>query len=422
MKDLPKQFHRYFILVTVLALVLWASVVLRTEWTTALAGHLLFFAVLGVISESLPVAMPKGGYVTVSYAVFYAAVILFPAGVVLSAVAAGGLFVFRPGTPLFKRLFNAAQFVLSIAAARAVLVLSGSVNFQWSLASVFPYLMVALTYLLVNVSLASVALGLMQGKRPFALWASGIRWTTPNLLALAPLGLLMALVYNNNGPLGLLLLFIPLLLSRHSFQLYVEMRQNYLSTVEALVQALEAKDSYTSGHSERVAQLAVAMAEEMGMPGEKVEFIKYVGVLHDIGKIGVSEGILNKTGKLLEAEWEVIRNHPVTGENIIKNIKFLFDIGAVVRHHHERYDGKGYPDGLRGEEIPLEARIIAVADTYDAMTSDRSYRKGMQKHEALQELQNVAGTQLDPYLVKDFLRVLNRESFEGAGGEVEHAD
>ncbi|MDI6813149.1 MAG: HD-GYP domain-containing protein [Desulfitobacteriaceae bacterium] len=243
-----------------------------------------------------------------------------------------------------------------------------------------------------------------------------MRWSVPNFLALIPLGILMALIYKNFGPFWLVLLLIPLLLSRHSFQLYVDMRQNYLETIKALVQALEAKDSYTSGHSERVADLAVAMAEELGMVEDKQEFVKYAGILHDVGKIGVDEGILNKKVPLLDSEWAAIREHPVIGENIIKKINFLFDISTVVRHHHERYDGLGYPDGLIGGEIPLEARIIAIADTYDAMTSDRSYRKGKTPREAVQELRRVAGTQLDPELVNVFLKIL-----EGQPSQIESA-
>ncbi|KJR48445.1 HD-GYP domain [Desulfosporosinus sp. I2] len=190
------------------------------------------------------------------------------------------------------------------------------------------------------------------------------------------------------------------------------MRENYLSTVEALVQALEAKDTYTSGHSERVGKLAVAIAEGLEMSDDKIQSLKYAAVLHDVGKIGVSENILNKEGKLLDSEWEIIRSHPVMGQTIIKSIKFLFDIGQVVRHHHERIDGNGYPDGIKGIEIPLESRIIAVADTYDAITSDRSYRKGSTHDEAIAELKRVADTQLDPEIVEIFCKVVTNEMIE----------
>lgn len=419
MQAVPRQFRGFFTLITVVALPVLVLAIWHTHWSVSQVVNLLVFGTLAVLSESLPVPLPKGGYVTVSYSIFVATLISFPMGVGLCVGAAGALFVIGKAAkdqPLYKRIFNAGQFVLSLAIAKAVLIFGGQLNFRSALFPTILYILGALTFVVVNITIVALALSVLVGKSPWKLWTGNMRWALPNFLALAPLGLLMAMIYKNFGPFWLVLLLIPLLLSRHSFQLFVDMRQNYLQTVEALVQALEAKDSYTSGHSGRVAQLAVAMAEELGMPDEKLELIKYAGILHDIGKIGVDERILNKTGSLLDLEWEAIRNHPVVGENIIKKINFLYDISPAVRHHHERFDGQGYPDGLQGEEIPLEARIIAVADTYDAITSNRSYRQGRTQGEALKELQRVAGTQLDPEMVKVFLKVI--EVQEKAVGSV----
>lgn len=226
-----------------------------------------------------------------------------------------------------------------------------------------------------------------------------------NFAALAPLGLLMSMIFFSAGIFGLLLFAIPLLLARHSFQRYIDMRDNYFKTIQALVRAIEAKDTYTEGHSTRVAEYSVAIAEELGLKDDLVEGIRYTAILHDVGKIGISEAILNKQGKLEDSEWEAVRNHPVIGEKIVKDIDFLYDIHLGVRHHHERYDGKGYPDGLKGEEIPLVARVIAVADSFDAMTSDRTYRRGKNVSEALAELRRVAGTQLDQTAVEAFIKV-----------------
>ncbi len=408
MKNLPKQFQQFLLLLTASALVALLDTAYHTQWSMGMAFQILVFGTLAVASESLPVSLPKGGYVTVGYATFFAAVILFSPAVALIVGALAGMLVFGKVAheqPLFKRLFNASQYVLSIAAARLVLALSGVTQFTFSWQTLLIYLLVAFSYMITNMTLVSIALGILQRKSPWAIWLSNIRWSIPNFFALSPLGLLLALIYRNYGPLGLALLTIPLLLSRHSFQRYMDMRENYLNTIEALVQAIEAKDCYTRGHSDRVSKLAVAMAEELRLAEDRVESVKYAAILHDVGKIGVSESILNKEEKLLEPEWDIIRNHPIIGQNIVKSIRFLYDIGSGVRHHHERYDGHGYPDGLKGEDIPLDARIIAVADCYDAMTSDRSYRSGRKTIEALEELRRVAGTQLDPGLVEIFCKV-----------------
>jgi len=415
MKSLPYKFKILFMLITISATIVLGWNIFLTNWNINLIVHLLIFGLLAIASESLPVSLPKGGFVTVSYPIFLSALILFPLGVTLTATTLSGLIIFGKaglGQPLYKRVFNASQYVLSLAAGYGIISLFEPFSFQFDWKSLMLYLMAASAFMVLNITIVSIALGMMFAKSPWSIWASNIRWALPNFMALVPLGFLLALIYNNYGPLGLLLLFIPLLVSRHAFQLYIDMRENYLNTVEALVQALEAKDNYTSGHSARVGKLAVAIAEGLQMSEDKVESLKYAAVLHDVGKIGVSEIILTKEGALLESEWEAIRSHPVMGQTIIKGIKFLFDIGDVVRHHHERYDGQGYPDGIKGEEIPLESRIIAVADTYDAITSDRSYRKGRTHDQAIEEINKVAGSQLDPKLVEVFCKVVTRELTE----------
>jgi len=180
--------------------------------------------------------------------------------------------------------------------------------------------------------------------------------------------------------------------------------------VQSLIRILEAKDVYTRGHSERVSEYAEKTALKMQLPAQKVELLKKVAQLHDIGKLVIYEGILNKQDKLTEEEWKIIRGHPVTGEEILKPLFLDDEMLAAVRSHHERYDGRGYPDKISGENTSVFTQIISVADTYDAMTSARAYRSALSKEEATRELKNNCGTQFNPQVVEAFLNVLQEEA------------
>ncbi|MDT3705106.1 MAG: HD domain-containing protein [Thermincola sp.] len=184
----------------------------------------------------------------------------------------------------------------------------------------------------------------------------------------------------------------------------------YLRTITALTSAIDAKDVYTQNHSRRVADFSVALARDLQLAAEDVENIRYGATLHDIGKIGVEERILNKNGKLAMEEFKVIKAHPDIGAKILEPIDFLTKGIDIVRHHHERYDGKGYPEGLKGEAIPFGARIAGIADAWDAMTSHRSYRSALTYEEALAEIRRGAGSQFDPNLAKSFINLVEKDN------------
>ena len=181
-----------------------------------------------------------------------------------------------------------------------------------------------------------------------------------------------------------------------------------LETLSSLAQVIDAKDHYTNGHSFRVAAYAKGIAEELGLSYQECEQIYFAGLIHDVGKIGIKEGILTKPGKLTPEEYKLIQAHSSLGGDILRGIKEFPIFEKVARNHHERYDGTGYPDKLKGEEISLEARIVTIADTFDAMTSDRSYRKALTDEYALNELQRYKGTQFDPNLVDIFVKLYHR--------------
>ncbi len=183
-----------------------------------------------------------------------------------------------------------------------------------------------------------------------------------------------------------------------------QLEKSYFDTVGALAMALEAKDRYTHGHSQRVTSMCMIVADVMGFSNQEMDQIMFAGMLHDVGKIGIPEAILLKPARLTPEEFERIREHPVVGERMVSHISFLANAARIIRHHHERWDGKGYPDGLRGDSIELPARIMAIADSYDAMTTDRSYRRKMPVHQVMDELMKGRGTQFDPECLDLFIK------------------
>lgn len=177
-----------------------------------------------------------------------------------------------------------------------------------------------------------------------------------------------------------------------------------------LAKTIELKDGYTEGHCERLAEIALAIVKQLGLTEERLEQLRYGALLHDVGKLRIADDILGKPGRLTPLEWAEMRKHPTIGKEIVEKIDSLGSVERIVEEHHERVDGKGYPKGLKGDEILLEARILAVVDAYDAMRSDRPYRQALSKEEAIRELRENAGSQFDPLVVKVFLEILDEGS------------
>jgi putative nucleotidyltransferase with HDIG domain len=189
-------------------------------------------------------------------------------------------------------------------------------------------------------------------------------------------------------------------------RLYDDLRGLFYNTVETLVRTIQAKDQYTAGHSTRVSRYALMIAERLGLSTKDKHHLYLAAMLHDIGKIGVPDDLLNRPGRLSDEEMERVRNHVQVGASMIEMLGEMHPIVPLIRHHHECYDGSGYPDGLKGEQIPLISRIIAVADMYDAMTSDRPYRKRRNHQMAVDEIISTSGTKIDPNVANVFLEVL----------------
>ncbi|WP_078965667.1 HD-GYP domain-containing protein [Streptomyces aureocirculatus] len=354
------------------------------------------------------------------------------AGVFLLPPAAAGL-VAVPGALCarverrprgLRRLWRATQPVLAAwAAGHAYAALDGPAAAS---APDFPYVFLPASAAVLAFALVLTALDggiLLTAERVPArtAWRGLLPRSFPPVAVHGLAGLMMAVLWSSPyGPPAALLVLLPMGVSCWVFAQYHRERSAHRATIRALVQAVDLKDRYTRGHSERVGRASVLIARELGMADDRVELLRFAGILHDVGKLGVPTRLLRKEGPLTAEERRVIELHPEYGHEMVRGIGFLGEARAAVLHHHERIDGSGYPYGLSGAQIPEAARVVAVADAFDAMTSTRSYRRARPVPAALAELERCAGAQFDATMVGALVRALERHGWDSevtAGGE-----
>lgn len=269
-------------------------------------------------------------------------------------------------------------------------------------------------YFLVNLGAVFLLAWRVKGVPPRELWRRNFAPYGVTYLLVSPVAYLMVRLYETPlvgpwGGFGVVLVLLPLVYLRHMWLLKRRLEEASKRMLQGMVRSLEAKDAYTALHSERVAAIAKDLARQLGLSEAQQEAIYLGSLLHDIGKVGVPEGVLGKAGKLSAAEWSIMETHPEVGSRIVAPmLPYLGPVDDIIRYHHERYDGKGYPYGLRGEEIPLPARIVAVADAYEAMTSHRPYRKAFPVEVAVENIRKGAGEQFDPRVVEAFLQAVGK--------------
>jgi hypothetical protein len=365
------------------------------------------------VGDSVPVS--AGSFFPVLLA---AAFLLPPAAAALVAVPGAllGRVDQRPAGA--RRIWRAARLALATwGAGQAYLLLDGARVLQ---AADFPYALLpaaggALGFCLVLTALDGGILATAERLPVRSAWRGLL------LRSLAPhcvhglAGLMMAVLWRSPyGPLSAFFVLLPMYISCWIFAQYHRERAAHQATIRALVQAVDIKDQYTRGHSERVGRASVLIARELSMEEGRLEVLRFAGTLHDVGKLGVPTRVLRKDGPLTPQERRVIELHPEYGHEMVRGIGFLGEARAAILHHHERLDGTGYPYGLVGRQIPEFARVVAVADAFDAMTSTRSYRRARPVEEALEELKRCAGTQFDPRMVRALERALERHRWEAA--------
>lgn len=383
---------------------------------------LVVFSLLSAVAETFLIPLPKIGAISVSFALAFSAILLTNPLTTAIITAAGVAFrcpyvdgrgrVHILNNPPYKTIFNISQYIInSSIAAMTYVAVDKMIDVGFVFYNPVAGTAALLIYILSNTLFMSELMSILLKEKFSSIWKSSFFGMLVNIVMVSLLGIVLAFSYNSYGTGGILLFFIPLLFARYTFKLYIDMRKNYFDTMNVLVRAIEASDPYTSGHSMRVSAYAEAIAKQLGLPQGKIDLIKSAALLHDIGKIGIDKKILNKDGKLEKDEFDTIKSHPEIGATIISDLSYLSNITEIIRHHHERNDGRGYPDGLDHDKIPLETSILTIADSFDAMTTNRPYRHSLSLDTALNEIKTNAGTQFNPDIVDDAIIALRTTFF-----------
>ncbi len=385
-----------------------------SQWEI-LAG-VAFWTFLALLTSALPVRMPRGILIAVSIAPIIAATYLGgPAvGGWVALVGTTEVRELRGRIPWYGTLANHAGIVLPAVSCGVVIeaISPQSASLEAGFAAL---LAGAAAYFALNLLLASALVSLRTGTGYRELLVGGLGEFGVSLAALAPLGWLMAAMYQLAGWWTTLLFGIPLATTRLAYQRFVEMREMFTQTIGALAEAVDKRDPFTSKHSQRVRAISVDIGRAMRVSAAELEALEWGGLLHDVGKIGVPDSVLLKQGKLTREERITMNAHPVLGAQIIGPVDRLAAELPVIRHHHEWYNGSGYPDRLMGDEIPKLARILHVADAFEAMTADRPYRKALSRELAIAELRKFAGVQFDPEIVDAFMKTTWAEDVADPG-------
>ncbi|HET7079893.1 MAG TPA: diguanylate cyclase [Chloroflexia bacterium] len=401
---------------------------------------LLLFALLAGLFEWLQINVYSDNTTSVSVAITFAAALVtgVPGVAVVSAVIALVHYLRRRPQP-YKTAFNWATHLL---AGAAVVLIMQSVPLPLQLENVLwlvvPTVLAALVQYAIESGLVAGAISLAGGLRFISTWRKQLQWLAAHYVVLGLMGLFLSTAYTSLGTLGVAVFTLPVLMMRYAQQQYVDRTKDSVQELTrmngelaranreivsasrsiqqlndelflTLSKILDVRDPYVGGHASQVSRYATAIAVELGLPRERVEQVRQAGFLHDIGKIAISEQILHKPSKLTAEEYEYVKGHAAIGAEFLATSQALRHLAPMVRGHHEHWDGAGYPDGLRGEEIPLEARILAVCDAVEAMASDRPYQPAKSLPEVIAEVRRCAGTHFDPAVVEVFIRVAQRD-------------
>jgi len=386
--------------------------ILMTYRNVSLLGAVLF-SILIFAADNLSAPLPKTGSVSVNFGISLASLIIFgpPTAIIVTFISIFNIREFIKRVPYYKHLFNAGQYLVSMGIASLVfkVIYDQNITNFFDTKNIAYILAAAYIFFFLNTILTAGAISISEGANFVNVWIFNFAWLIPFHLFLAAMAIAISFLYKQYGEFTLLFTSLPLMIAQYTYLLRVKERQALLNSILQIVKIMEAKDKYTAGHSVRVAEYSEKIARKMKLNEYDSELLVNLANLHDLGKIQVDLSVLNKPGSFSKADWEEVKKHPLVGYNIVKEITFLKSEASAILHHHERMDGKGYPDGIKGDEISLYAKILMVADSYDAMTTDRPYRLALTTQEAIDELKRNSGTQFDPKVCSIMVELLEGE-------------
>jgi HD-GYP domain-containing protein (c-di-GMP phosphodiesterase class II) len=386
--------------------------ILTTYRDISLLGVVLF-SILIFAADNLSAPLPKAGSVSVNFGISLASLIIFgpSTAIIVTFVSIFNIREFVKRVPYYKHLFNAGQYLISMGVASLVfkIIYNQNVSNFFDTKNIAYILAAAYIFFFLNTLLTAGAISINEGINFANVWIFNFAWLIPFHLFLAAMAIAISFLYKQYGEFTLLFTSLPLMIAQYTYLLRVKERQALLNSILQIVKIMEAKDKYTAGHSVRVAEYSEKVARQMKLNEYDIELLANLANLHDLGKIQVDLSVLNKPGSFNKADWEEVKKHPLVGYNIVKEITFLKSEASAILHHHERMDGKGYPDGIKGDEISLYSKILMVADSYDAMTTDRPYRMALTTQEAIDELNRNSGTQFDPKVCSIMVELLEGE-------------
>ncbi len=374
----------------------------------------VLFGLLAFAADNLSAPLPGTGSISVSFIIAIASLILFgpSTAIIVTLISFFNIREFLKKLPYYKHIFNAGQYLLSIG--------MGSIIFERlynrEITNFFNPINVGIVFLTVyicfflNTMLTAGAISISERKNFINIWIYNYAWLILFQILLSTMSMFISFLYNLYGPPTIILTSLPLIIAQYAYILRVKERRALINSILQIVKIIDAKDPYTAGHSVRVAEYAEKIGRKLGLNEYDVDLLKNLANLHDIGKVQIDLSVLNKKGRFNDSDWAEMKKHPRVGYEIVREIIFLKKYASAVLYHHERVDGSGYPEKIKGDGIPLFARIISVADSYDAMTSDRPYRKALTVDEAIKELKRCAGNTFDEKITAAMIEIIKEES------------